>query len=38
MAGYLEEAGFLDVKIIERDPYEFEHPTKRVYIFASKPQ
>ena len=38
MAGYLEEAGFLDVKIIERDPFEFEHPTKRVYIFASKPQ
>lgn len=38
MAGYLEAAGFQDIRIIERDPYEFEHPTKRVYVFASKPQ
>ena len=36
MAGYLEAAGFHDIKIIERDPYEFEHPTKRVYVFAEK--
>ena len=36
MAGYLEAAGFHDIKIIERDPYEFEHPTKRVYAFANK--
>ena len=36
MAGYLEAAGFDDIKIIERDPYEFEHPTKRVYVFAEK--
>jgi ubiquinone/menaquinone biosynthesis C-methylase UbiE len=35
MAGYLEAAGFSDIKIIERDPYEFEHPTKRMYMFAS---
>ena len=38
MAGYLEEAGFDDIKVIERDPYEFEHPTKRVYVFAQKAQ
>ncbi len=38
MAGYLEAAGFHNIKIIERDPYEFEHPTKRVYVFASKPE
>ena len=38
MAGYLEAAGFHDIKIIERDPYEFEHPTKRVYVFAKKPE
>jgi SAM-dependent methyltransferase len=36
MAGYLEAAGFQDIRIIERDPYEFEHPTKRVYVFAQK--
>ena len=38
MAGYLETAGFQDIKIIERDPYDFEHPTKRIYIFASNGQ
>lgn len=36
MAGYLEAAGFEDIKITEREPYEFEHPTKRIYIFARK--
>lgn len=35
MSGYLEAAGFREIKIIERDPYEFEHPTKRIYMFAS---
>lgn len=35
MAGYLETGGFTEIKIIERDPYEFEHPTKRIYMFAS---
>jgi len=35
MAGYLEAAGFHEVNILERDPYEFEHPTKRIYMFAS---
>jgi len=38
MSGYLEAAGFHDIKIIERDPYEFEHPTKRVYVYATKSQ
>jgi SAM-dependent methyltransferase len=35
MAGYLEAAGFSDIKIIERDAYDFEHPTRRIYMFAS---
>ncbi|HEV7683017.1 MAG TPA: methyltransferase domain-containing protein [Pyrinomonadaceae bacterium] len=35
MTGYLEAAGFNEIKIIEREPYEFEHPTKRIYMFAS---
>jgi SAM-dependent methyltransferase len=35
MAGYLEAAGFQDIKIVEREPYDFEHPTKRIYISAS---
>lgn len=36
MSMYLEAAGFTDIKIVERDPYEFEYPTKRVYAFANK--
>jgi SAM-dependent methyltransferase len=36
MAAYLEAAGFSDIKTIEREPYEFEHPTKRIYMFARK--
>lgn len=36
MSRYLEAAGFADIRIVERDPYEFEYPTKRVYAFASK--
>ncbi len=35
MEGYLEAAGFHDIKTITREPYEFEHPTTRVYISAS---
>jgi SAM-dependent methyltransferase len=35
MAVYLEAAGFQEIKIVEREPYEFEHPTKRIYISAS---
>ncbi len=38
MLGYLQTAGFVDIKIVERAPYEFEYPTKRVYAFASKAQ
>ena len=36
MAAYLEAAGFEDIRVTERDPYEFEHPTKRIYILAGK--
>lgn len=38
MSSYLEAAGFGDIKVVERAPYEFEYPTKRVYAFASKAQ
>ena len=38
MAGYLERARFQDIVTLEREPYEFEYPTKRVYISANKPQ
>jgi SAM-dependent methyltransferase len=39
MEGYLKSAGFVVDKIIEREPYEgFEHPSRRAYIFARKPQ
>ena len=32
----LQTAGFTDIKIHEREPYESEHPTKRCYIFAQR--
>jgi len=35
MTDYLEAAGFQNIRVIERDPYEFEHPTKRIYMLAS---
>lgn len=38
MARYLAAAGFEGIKIVERAPYEFEYPTKRLYAFASKAQ
>jgi len=38
MSSYLEAAGFEGIKVVERAPYEFEYPTKRVYAFASKAQ
>jgi SAM-dependent methyltransferase len=38
MSSYLEAAGFEDIRMVERAPYEFEYPTKRVYAFASKAQ
>ncbi|HEY6232393.1 MAG TPA: class I SAM-dependent methyltransferase [Pyrinomonadaceae bacterium] len=37
MRGYLERAGFENIVAVEREPYEFEYPTKRVYISATKP-
>jgi ubiquinone/menaquinone biosynthesis C-methylase UbiE len=37
MAGYLAEAGFEVERIADREPYEFEFPTRRVYAFARKP-
>jgi ubiquinone/menaquinone biosynthesis C-methylase UbiE len=36
MSGYLEAAGFEAVNIAERAPYEFEYPTRRVYVSAKK--
>jgi SAM-dependent methyltransferase len=37
MKGYLELAGFKVERIAEREPYEFEYPTQRMYAFATKP-
>jgi len=36
MSGYLKAAGFEAVSIAERAPYEFEYPTRRVYVSAKK--
>ena len=36
MSGYLRGAGFHEVTIRERKPYEFEYPTPRMYAFARK--
>ena len=36
MIGYLNSAGFSDAKVVEREPYEFEYPTRRMYALASK--
>ena len=36
MAGYVKAAGFEIEKIVERDPYEFEYPTQRIYLLARK--
>jgi SAM-dependent methyltransferase len=36
--GYLESAGFVIEEVLERDPYpEVEHPSRRAYIWATKP-
>jgi ubiquinone/menaquinone biosynthesis C-methylase UbiE len=37
MKGYLEAAGFEVERIAEREPYEFEYPTRRMYASALKP-
>ena len=34
----LVKAGFADIEVVERQPYETEYPTQRCYIFASKPR
>jgi SAM-dependent methyltransferase len=36
MTGYLEAAGFDDIRMVGREPYEFEYPTHRIYAFANK--
>jgi ubiquinone/menaquinone biosynthesis C-methylase UbiE len=36
MANYLTSSGFDVVKLAEREPYEFEYPTRRIYAFARK--
>lgn len=37
MKRYLEAAGFEVERVAEREPYEFEYPTRRLYAFARKP-
>jgi ubiquinone/menaquinone biosynthesis C-methylase UbiE len=37
MTKYLEAAGFEVDRVVERAPYEFEYPTRRVYAPATKP-
>jgi SAM-dependent methyltransferase len=36
MQSYLKAAGFADATVLERDPYEFEYPTQRLYAVAGK--
>lgn len=37
MADYARQAGFTEVAVTERAPYDFEHPTQRVYLRAAAP-
>jgi len=37
MSGYMEAAGFEVERVVGREPYEFEYPTRRLYAFARKP-
>jgi SAM-dependent methyltransferase len=38
MKGFLKEAGFRVVEVVEREPYPgVEHPSRRAYVFAEKP-
>jgi SAM-dependent methyltransferase len=39
MRGWLQEAGFDSIEVLERDPYppEVEHQSRRGYVFARKP-
>ena len=36
MAGFFRAAGFEVERIMEREPYEFEYPTRRLYAFGRK--
>lgn len=36
MTGYMKAAGLEVERIVEREPYEFEYPTRRVYVFARR--
>jgi SAM-dependent methyltransferase len=36
MQTYLKAAGFSNVKVLEREPYEFEYQTQRLYALADK--
>ena len=36
MEGYLKEAGFSEISLLQREPYEFEYPTRRCYVSAKK--
>jgi SAM-dependent methyltransferase len=36
MTGYLHQAGFQVEQVAERDPYDFEYQSRRVYILGSK--
>lgn len=38
MAGYARTAGFIEVDVRERPPYEFEYQSRRVYLSARKPE
>jgi SAM-dependent methyltransferase len=39
MTGFLKEAGFRVVEVVERDPYPgVEHPSRRAYLFAERPR
>jgi len=37
MSSYLESSGFEVEQNVERDPYEFEYPTRRIYLLGRKP-
>ena len=37
MSSYLESSGFEIEQIVEREPYDFEYPTPRVYLLGRKP-
>lgn len=36
MMSFLKNAGFTEIEVLERDPYEFEYPTPRLYALGKK--